>query len=1048
MKKLFSLFTLSLCFLFVAMSVHAQTNLYVNDSSLVGDLYTTALGSDVNPGTTTAPFLTINYAISQSNPGDTIYVDAGTYILTSGNVINKQLTFRGRQAGVDARTRGVVPESIVDAINLTGYASAFDVTPAANGSMIDGFTEQGGNGALGVGIWLELGTNGTTVQNNIIQNNIIGLLLSNNSAIDQTVIRQNLFQNNTNPGAASGTGIYADEYTAGTNLQNVLIKDNKFTNSSPVVNSWAMGMSNTSATAFTNITFQDNQVSNSGRGMYFYGTTSSTVSGNTITDATSYAVGIFDGAISNSLLTITGNTFTTCFRGIRINKSSPVDAYSGTLSPSGNIFTGGTYHLVNASTLATTTVINAVGNNYDGILLDGSTSLPDIFTIADKVLDAVDATPYGIIILKPFNVYVTVNSFYIPAGTSSPLVQRGVNITAPADTVHINSGSYTEQIEIDHDLVVIGQGAGATNIIAPATLPLFFTTSANNYPVIYGHDAANIVVKSLTIDGAGNGNSNHRLNGVGYFNAGGTISDLEVKAVRSTPINGAQGGTGIFGYANVGTARTLNVIKNNIYDFQKNGITMSGAVLTTLVDSNIVTGAGPINFIAQNGVQLSGGVRGSINHNTVSGVSYTPASVVSCGILVFNPGDTIRTYYNIVNDAQAGILYYLAGGTINSNTVSYKAANMGATPYWYGIYVENGTTTINQNTVNGGGNGVGVEVDAFASLDNAGIKLTLNDETTAGGNNSDANGNNKDAMLELTSINAKNNFVDSVNEGFALVTDSVGSILASINYNSITNYTTNAIHNYGLDYADGTCNWYGTADLDLITPVIIGPVVFIPYLVDSTDIDPSSPGFQPDPDACSGVLPVELSSLTSVVNKRDVTLNWITASELNNAGFDVERSVVNGLWSKVANVTGNGTTSVPMNYTYTDRNLASGKYNYRLKQIDFNGNYEYFNLSNEVNIGVPTKFDLSQNYPNPFNPTTKINYDLPFDGKVSIKIFDMSGREVSTLVNDVVTAGFYTINFNAANLSSGVYFYKITVEGNGSTDNGGFVAIKKMMLVK
>jgi len=186
-------------------------------------------------------------------------------------------------------------------------------------------------------------------------------------------------------------------------------------------------------------------------------------------------------------------------------------------------------------------------------------------------------------------------------------------------------------------------------------------------------------------------------------------------------------------------------------------------------------------------------------------------------------------------------------------------------------------------------------------------------------------------------------------------------------------------------------------------------------------------------------LPVELASFISSVNGKDVILNWTTASESNNAGFDIERST-DGIWSKVGNVSGHGTTTSPQDYSYTDRNLATGNYSYRLKQIDFNGNFEYFNLSSEVNVGVPSNFALSQNYPNPFNPSTKINYDLPTDSKVSIKLFDMSGREVMTLVNEVKTAGYYTVSFNGANLSSGVYFYTI------SADN--FVSTKKMTLIK
>ncbi len=187
-------------------------------------------------------------------------------------------------------------------------------------------------------------------------------------------------------------------------------------------------------------------------------------------------------------------------------------------------------------------------------------------------------------------------------------------------------------------------------------------------------------------------------------------------------------------------------------------------------------------------------------------------------------------------------------------------------------------------------------------------------------------------------------------------------------------------------------------------------------------------------------LPVELSSFTASVNNRDVTLNWTTASELNNAGFELERKITNGNWSGIGFIPGNGTTNSVSDYSFSDKGLATGKYNYRLKQMDFNGNFEYFNLSSEVNIGVPDRFDLSHNYPNPFNPSTRINFALPNDGKVSLKIYDMTGKEVMTLVNEVKSAGYYSVSFNASSLSSGVYFYTI------SADN--FTATKEMMLIK
>jgi hypothetical protein len=115
-----------------------------------------------------------------------------------------------------------------------------------------------------------------------------------------------------------------------------------------------------------------------------------------------------------------------------------------------------------------------------------------------------------------------------------------------------------------------------------------------------------------------------------------------------------------------------------------------------------------------------------------------------------------------------------------------------------------------------------------------------------------------------------------------------------------------------------------------------------------------------------------------------------------------------------------------------------------LKQIDYNGNFKYFKLNSVVEIGIPKKFSVSQNYPNPFNPTTKIDYELPFDSKVRILIYDVSGRELKTIVNDVKTAGYYTAEFNGVNLASGIYFYRMLANANGK-DN---IFTKKMVILK
>ncbi len=192
----------------------------------------------------------------------------------------------------------------------------------------------------------------------------------------------------------------------------------------------------------------------------------------------------------------------------------------------------------------------------------------------------------------------------------------------------------------------------------------------------------------------------------------------------------------------------------------------------------------------------------------------------------------------------------------------------------------------------------------------------------------------------------------------------------------------------------------------------------------------------------NGTLPVELNAFSSIVNSNNVTLKWSTSEERNNSGFDIERKLVSSSdWQKVNFVEGAGNSSQTVEYSYKDNNLNIGSYQYRLKQIDFNGNYEYFNLQNQVEIGTPQVFELRQNYPNPFNPSTKISFSLPVDSKITLEVYDMSGKMVSRILNNEFrSANYYTVDFNASGLSSGMYFY--TLKSNNNVDT------KKMLLVK
>lgn len=195
-----------------------------------------------------------------------------------------------------------------------------------------------------------------------------------------------------------------------------------------------------------------------------------------------------------------------------------------------------------------------------------------------------------------------------------------------------------------------------------------------------------------------------------------------------------------------------------------------------------------------------------------------------------------------------------------------------------------------------------------------------------------------------------------------------------------------------------------------------------------------------DSAAVAIIVPVELASFNAFINENDVTLNWQTASELNNSGFQVERKKENNEWNEIGFVSGNGTSTEIHKYIFEDNNLSAGKYNYRIKQIDFDGTFEYFYLEEEIIIVSPSKFILLQNYPNPFNPTTSIEFSIPEKTNVLLKVFNSIGEEIKTLLNDVKPAGSYEIEFNANGLSSGIYYYKL--EANN------YVKTMKMILLK
>jgi len=201
----------------------------------------------------------------------------------------------------------------------------------------------------------------------------------------------------------------------------------------------------------------------------------------------------------------------------------------------------------------------------------------------------------------------------------------------------------------------------------------------------------------------------------------------------------------------------------------------------------------------------------------------------------------------------------------------------------------------------------------------------------------------------------------------------------------------------------------------------------------------------PDGELGNSIVPVELTSFTASVSNNSVALNWITATELNNSGFEIERSFHAERsrsmtdWENIGFVNGHGTTSETHSYSFIDNNLSTGKYIYRLKQIDFDGASAYSNEV-EIDLRLPQTFSLEQNYPNPFNPSTKINWQSPAGSHQTLKVYDILGNEVATLVNEYREAGRYEVTLDASNFTSGIYFYSLKA--------GSLVETRKMILIK
>jgi hypothetical protein len=647
------------------------------------------------------------------------------------------------------------------------------------------------------------------------------------------------------------------------------------------------------------------------------------------------------------------------------------------------------------------------------------------------------------------------------AGNNGETIQRPV--AAAGVVIQINGGD---------NVIIDGRPGGVTSTpINYLTVNDPFAGSNTNRNIELLNGADNNVIQYINSTAAlavGAAGSRNIL--IGATTGAGNLNNTVTNCIIIGGLRGIQD-FGTIGIPNSGSIITFN----DVMEFGAIGIFAGTDQNNITVENNRVhlTAFVPTG-VSVFGIAFQGGGVANINQNEIFDITGSAATSIiginSAAVAVATLNINRNKIYNLNSTAVAGSIvirgmsmFFLTGSVtnINNNFVSITEPNTTATAIFGILMGLNGTNTYTANiyynsvriggTHTGGTAGSIVSSGIFRSDNNAGStyimknNIAVNDRIggTAGVFHVGGWVGSAVGILDMD-YNTYWGTGGTANNGWSAGwvttlydTTGIGAYRTAAapqeqnsKFNSVAFVSNTDLHVAGASIGD-------TALAGINIPGI------------TIDIDGETrhnPPYRGADENVAFPLPVELASFVSFVNKNNVQLNWTTVSEINNAGFDIERKpVVSNTWDKIGNVAGNGTTNESKNYSFSDNGLQTGSYNYRLKQIDFNGNFEYFDLTGEVIVGVPNDFKLSQNYPNPFNPTTKIDYDLPVDSKVNLRVYDMLGREVASIVNEQVNAGYYTVQLNATNFASGTYFFRLVAQG---TNGKEFVMTKKMQLIK
>lgn len=626
------------------------------------------------------------------------------------------------------------------------------------------------------------------------------------------------------------------------------------------------------------------------------------------------------------------------------------------------------------------------------------------------------------------NVYITPSSEY-GFLLNGPIPGAGLNSRVtikPAENkeVMIVGNARYSLVFLDVSYLTL-DGVGLTGATTLTIRALYNNTYASNDCVQFWNNSSYNIIQNITFI-----SEDYMRYGCGIviWNQPNSLTPPNNNLIQNNFIKEAGVGIYILGYGLGSTSPNGNIITGNKIGSETDNLIAWGIqseiTLNTIIENNIVQNIRYYNNNINPGINVYGGYGNIIRNNLVHNISADGGIIGACGILLSGypgpgeQGSNHLVYNNMIFDIQCSSVE--AGACVSGIQMWCQYSPK---IYYNSVYLS--------------GNGNGANPEGSSAIYVWGY---------------------------CENVTMKNNIFVNKRDDSPYCASSVcfysPTTLIS-DYNDLY-YTANQINclvDYGVSDYHTLAEWQATGQ-DLhsgsVMPLFIDEYLrinhHVPTFIESggTPISGIDTDFEGDlrnistPDIGADefdgvVVPVELTSFTVTTNGKEVILNWSTATELNNLGFEIQRSVEGEEFFSVGFVTGYGTTTEPQNYSYSDRNLDDGNYFYRLKQVDFSGTYEYSDVV-EVEWRAFNSFLLEQNYPNPFNPTTTIGFGLKEKSDVKITILNSIGEEVAVVLDEEKDSGYHTAKFNAANLSSGVYFYQLKV--------GDFVATKKMLLLK